>query len=965
MNEFGDVDDLVDQLDESPQSTNETGIGDWIDQILDAGDSVIVGSIDPNQKRVGYSWTDPNERPSRERLIQDVQEGSAIYVVPGSVGYTVLDMDGESVDENDNLRIHLQEIGIRWNFTIKSTSFEEKGRSHVWIPKRETDRDIRTIRSRSIPIPFECELLTDRNYVKIRPDQIKILANFLRDYPGYGRSWNQEINAQQNDFRRTLQLLGVQYEEPSTEEHTDGFSWTERTPRGVCGHPSCIRYQQTQWFRTYGEEHAGRGPSEYRSEALYYIFRILRLTYGFTETEIEDHLTEVIDEIVVISNEEDRSRIIQDALIRLRKEPQGDRRNHSLECEHNPLRAIISQGDASPEGVPEIHGVPRFLYRYLRNQDIRGYVEVYEGPTELLYSSSTDPVLADVYIEMRDILYLEPLESVESSEEFLEKARDVCGDFHCSADQLDLFLGRVRETNLLVTCEQGYVEGCTRLVHEYVQEEGEFHKGPLKYFFFNNQFIKVTDGILSRDDILNVVLDFDILNGQKVLFWDEDSQIFRSWNGSFYEALIGPFRESVAPIVHSSSLNRMYEELQSPTSGIYGKNRTRIRDFSLFGRGMEAEASNKFRCLEPPEGFVDPGGIICGDSLVSVSDGSITIQDISPLRFEVFPTNGTDVEIGSDDDLANWRKYLSVYGHLEDDTIDFVEKVLGTALFGFNKRTFLNVIGGGNSGKSTFSRILSTVFGNYSSDFTVESFEKEGEINVSLANTIVNRYRLLVFPEDKGNKPFTATILNKLSGGGDNFTARFLQSNTMLRGPSIGLPLVYSEEPINILGATVGTRDRRITLLLRRMDSSEVDLRLINQVENPKNPVVRGCLRAIIEAYSRTQQNERWRSDVPNQIRDWGDALSESSDPVETFIQTECERDDGGIFEGMSLRSIHIVLASDPRVPESVRERFIDRPGRSAIGTNTLMKKLLSTGYNSIRDTVDGVRDRRLYKIRR
>ena len=55
MNEFGDVDDLVDQLDESPQSTNETGIGDWIDQILDAGDSVIVGSIDPNQKRVGYS----------------------------------------------------------------------------------------------------------------------------------------------------------------------------------------------------------------------------------------------------------------------------------------------------------------------------------------------------------------------------------------------------------------------------------------------------------------------------------------------------------------------------------------------------------------------------------------------------------------------------------------------------------------------------------------------------------------------------------------------------------------------------------------------------------------------------------------------------------------------------------------------------------------------------------------------
>ena len=310
----------------------------------------------------------------------------------------------------------------------------------------------------------------------------------------------------------------------------------------------------------------------------------------------------------------------------------------------------------------------------------------------------------------------------------------------------------------------------------------------LKYFFFNNQFIKVTDGILSRDDILNVVLDFDILNGQKVLFWDEDSQIFRSWNGSFYEALIGPFRESVAPIVHSSSLNRMYEELQSPTSGIYGKNRTRIRDFSLFGRGMEAEASNKFRCLEPPEGFVDPGGIICGDSLVSVSDGSITIQDISPLRFEVFPTNGTDVEIGSDDDLANWRKYLSVYGHLEDDTIDFVEKVLGTALFGFNKRTFLNVIGGGNSGKSTFSRILSTVFGNYSSDFTVESFEKEGEINVSLANTIVNRYRLLVFPEDKGNKPFTATILNKLSGGGDNFTARFLQSNTMLRD----LLLVFS-----------------------------------------------------------------------------------------------------------------------------------------------------------------------------
>ena len=172
----------------------------------------------------------------------------------------------------------------------------------------------------------------------------------------------------------------------------------------------------------------------------------------------------------------------------------------------------------------------------------------------------------------------------------------------------------------------------------------------------------------------------------------------------------------------------------------------------------------------------------------------------------------------------------------------YLQVCLGAALIGRLHRKYFLIIGAKGTGKSTFSGILRSIFGDLMRTAADDLFNPGAAHNNALANVITERTRLLDLPESQ-SVLIRAEHLNRLTGRDQQETRR-PYGHVQISGTPIAVPLIFGEAPPTIYGMTSGTMDRQIIIKFDRPE--RVNRNLIFDIVDPENQIVQGAFGWVV-----------------------------------------------------------------------------------------------------------------------
>ena len=122
----------------------------------------------------------------------------------------------------------------------------------------------------------------------------------------------------------------------------------------------------------------------------------------------------------------------------------------------------------------------------------------------------------------------------------------------------------------------------------------------------------------------------------------------------------------------------------------------------------------------------------------------------------------------------NWDAYLQGTFSMMQDTIDYVQRVVGSILLGeVSEKTLYVGIGPKNSGKTTFVNILETIMGDYAMKVMAEDLMQKKMNNSSLQYTLASMRgkRFISSDEPQGGDQWAEGLIKVITGG-DTVTGR-------------------------------------------------------------------------------------------------------------------------------------------------------------------------------------------------
>jgi putative DNA primase/helicase len=199
--------------------------------------------------------------------------------------------------------------------------------------------------------------------------------------------------------------------------------------------------------------------------------------------------------------------------------------------------------------------------------------------------------------------------------------------------------------------------------------------------------------------------------------------------------------------------------------------------------------------------------------LLNFENGTIDLRkgELLPHDRDHLITKLVNIKLDSDARCPRWEKFVSEIMGLNDELVNFLQRVIGYCLTSETvEQCFFLLHGPGANGKSTFLEIAHDLLGDYArkAEFsTLLAKERDGVRNDVAA---LRGARLVSSVEPERGRRLNESLIKELTGG-DNITARFLYGEFFEFQPEFKLLLAANHKP-EIRGVDEGIW-RRVILI--------------------------------------------------------------------------------------------------------------------------------------------------------
>ncbi|MEV7150492.1 phage/plasmid primase, P4 family [Streptomyces sp. NPDC093084] len=243
----------------------------------------------------------------------------------------------------------------------------------------------------------------------------------------------------------------------------------------------------------------------------------------------------------------------------------------------------------------------------------------------------------------------------------------------------------------------------------------------------------------------------------------------------------------------------------------------------------------------------DPYKLLVGNGVVDLRAGQL-----SPFHREDMLTRGTTVEYDPHTECPMWLDFLGWAFQGDVEMIGYVQRMFGMCLLGNNAhQVAFFLYGPGRSGKSTMTRVLAWLLGDYavSADLSVFN-EASGGHNEPLAR--LAGARLVIFSETRAGQRINEAQFKKFTGE-DTLTASFKNKSVFDFVPAF-TPVMFGNAQPSIAFDSGVERRMKVVPMKAKITDAQKDPKLFERLTLNEGPAimawaVRGAQLAAAEAF--------------------------------------------------------------------------------------------------------------------
>lgn len=315
---------------------------------------------------------------------------------------------------------------------------------------------------------------------------------------------------------------------------------------------------------------------------------------------------------------------------------------------------------------------------------------------------------------------------------------------------------------------------------------------------------------------------------------------------------------------------------------------------------------------------VSPDAFDNDTHLLNVQNGYIDLKtgELHEHDKEKYFTKISSVEYTDTIDCPLWIEFLNQIFDGNQDLIDYMQRAVGYSLSGSTEEQMMFILHGfGRNGKSVFLDIITEMLGTYTTNIQPQSIMVKHQTNSASPDIAkLDGARFVTTTEPNDGMRFDEGLIKQLTGG-DKVTARFLHENEFEFTPQFKLWMATNHKPI-IRGTDDGIwRRMAIIPFTVQIPLSKVDRNLKYKLRREMTAI----LNWAVEGYAEWQ---RIGLAEPQTVKDQRGDYRKEMDPIETFIDECCVRDEGERVKASDLYSIYNSWAQENRQYQMSSTKF-------------------------------------------
>jgi putative DNA primase/helicase len=225
---------------------------------------------------------------------------------------------------------------------------------------------------------------------------------------------------------------------------------------------------------------------------------------------------------------------------------------------------------------------------------------------------------------------------------------------------------------------------------------------------------------------------------------------------------------------------------------------------------------------------------------------------------------------------------------------EWLQGIMGAALFGRPWKGFVNLIGKTDSGKSTFSRLMQRIFGSYSKAVSIETFLLGTTGNRDFRTHELKGVRLAVAGEPGIGRRLDSEIIKSLTGG-DSQRTRTMYSKFVEWEPCVTI-MIASNHPMKLETSDVAMLNR--VGPVRFSNEHDIDQTLERRLEKETSGILNWLIEGAEQIISSGHVQE-----LPSSMLELREYMAEDIDDTLQFLAE-------GLSEGRYQNSVEEYLTS-------------------------------------------------------